>query len=160
MVCKLLNLLAMKATMKALKLIAVSWITLAVTASGVSGMVLCFGADGHFALEMAHEGRCQGAADTHGHDRPAAMQLVASANGDCCGSCVDVSLSSGEMSQPMTEVRHSLTSSDHLDRTFSSASVEAIIDVQVDPGPPLVSMGAALRAPPALLAQRTIILRI
>jgi hypothetical protein len=150
----------MKVTFKILKLMAVSWFTLAVTASGLNGMVLCFGADGHFALEMAHEGRCQGASDRHGHGRPDALELVASAGADCCGSCVDVSLSSDEMSQPMTEVRHSLTASDHLDKVLSAASVEAAIEVQTNPGPLLVSMGAALRASPALLAQRTIILRI
>ena len=160
MACNLLNLIVMKTAMKALKLITVSWITLAVMASGASGMVLCFGADGHFALEMAHQGRCQGGAETHGHDRTGAMELVASADSDCCGSCVDVSLSSNEMSQPMTEVKHSLTSSGHLDKVFPAASVEAISAPEFDLGPPVVPMRAALHTSPALLAQRTIVLRI
>lgn len=150
----------MKATMIALKVIAVSWIILVVLASGVSGMVLCFGADGHFALKMAHQGRCQDTAGTHGHERQTSVEIRSGANADCCGSCVDVPLSSAEMSQPMSEARHSLTAVDHLARVFSAASVEAIIAPEIELSPPMVSMRAVLRTAPALLAQRTIVLRI
>jgi hypothetical protein len=123
-------------------------------------MVLCFGADGHFALEMAHQGRCQDGADEHGHSRQGVAEVLASSDADCCGPCVDVSLSSDTMSQPITEVRHSLTASDHLAKVFSAASVEAIVDAKIDQEPPLVLVSGALRTPPALLAQRTIVLRI
>jgi hypothetical protein len=150
----------MNVGLKALKVVAVSWIALAVTASGVTGMVLCFGADGHFALEMAHQGRCQTTAGTHGHEQQASAEMLSGANADCCGSCVDVSLSSDTMSQPMTEVKHSLTASDHLSNVFSAASVEAIVAPKFDMGLPLVPMRASLRTSPALLVQRTIVLRI
>jgi hypothetical protein len=150
----------MKVISKVLRVVAVSWITLAVTASGVSGMVLCFGADGHFAFEIAHQGRCQSAEGDTGHGRHGVVELAASDSADCCGNCVDVPLSSDTMSQPMTEVRHSLSLTDDLARVFSAASSSVDVDVETGLSAPRVLRSAPLRASPSLLAQRTIILRI
>ena len=160
MACNLRIVLAMKIALKALKLVAVSWMTLAVIASGVSGMVLCFGADGHFAFEMSHQGRCQRDADTSGHGRNDIADMLANANSDCCGSCVDVSLSSDTMSQMMTEVRHSTSSTDETAGVLSAASFDTGIDVDVSLNAPSVLRCVPLRTSPSLLAQRTIVLRV
>jgi hypothetical protein len=151
----------MKVISKVLRVVAVSWITLAVTASGISGMVLCFGADGHVAFEMAHEGRCQDAADAHGHGPQTIVQIAASASADCCGNCVDVSLSSDTMSQPMPEVRHSSSSKGELAGFFAATSCIAYA-TSLDAGlsTPRALPSASLRAAQSLLAQRTIILRV
>lgn len=150
----------MEVVRKALKVIFVAWISLAVMASGVSGMVLCIADDWHFAVEPAHQGRCDRAGNSAGRAHGEAALSVASAVMSGVGACVDVSLSSDTMSQPMSLVRHSLTVSDHLAKVFSAASVVAMIVVEIDMGPPLVHMTAPLRTSPALLAQRTIVLRI
>lgn len=147
----------MKLATNALRILALSWMTLAVMASGVSGLVLCIGADGHVALEMAHEGRCQDTGDAHGHRHASGLALLSTVDS---GSCVDVPLSSDDMSQPMTEVRHPLTSPNCLAHVFSAATAEAVIDMVADPGPSQIYPGAAMRASPALLSQRTIVLRI
>ena len=150
----------MKVALKALKLVAVSWITLAVIASGVSGVVLCFGSDGHCAFEMSHQGCCQGDADTSGHGRNDVAEMLASSGVDCCGSCVDVSLSSDTMSQPITDVRDSLSSTDHMTGVLSAASFDTGIDVDVSLNAPSVLRCVPLRTSPSLLAQRTIVLRV
>ena len=156
----MLTYVHMRLILKALKVIAVTWIALAVTASGASGVVLCFGADGHFALEMEHQGHCHDAEEGHGHGPQTTDQTLASAAADCCESCVDVSLSSDTMSQAVTKEKRSLTASDHLARAFSTVSAEAISAPEIDRSPPRVLMSAAMRASPALLVQRTIVLRI
>ena len=154
------RMVIMRVALKALKLVAVSWITLIVTASGVSGIVLCFGADGHFAFEMSHQGRCQDSGDAPGHGRHDVAEMLPSGSADCCGSCVDVSLSSDTMSQPMTEVKHSTSSTDELAGVFSAASFDTGIDVDLSLNVPRVPRCAPLRTSPSLLAQRTIILRV
>ena len=147
-------------TLKALRIVAVSWITLAVTASGVSGIVLCFGADGHVSFEISHQGRCQDADDAPGHGRHVVAQMLASSDADGCGPCVDVPLSSDTMSQPMTKVRQSSSSTDEMAGVFSAASFDTGIDVDVSLNAPSVLRCAPRRTSPSFLAQRTIILRV
>ena len=150
----------MKVITKALRVVAISWITLTVTVSGVTGMVLCFGADGHIAFEMAYQGRCQDAADAPGHGRQTVVQMAASAGADYGGSCVDVLLSSDTMSQPMPEVRHSISSIGELARFFAATSCISYASLDSGPSTRRALPSASLRAAQSLLAQRTIILRV
>jgi hypothetical protein len=145
---------------KALRIFAVSWITLVLMGSGVSGMVLCIGADGHIALEMAHEGRCQDASDAPGHDHPGDLALTAVGGSDCCGDCVDLSLSSDAMSQPMPEVRHRQAPTDELTSILAASFTQAPLGARIGMGPLLLPRCGPPRASPALLAQRTVVLRI
>ncbi|MBL7076785.1 MAG: hypothetical protein ISS31_04875 [Kiritimatiellae bacterium] len=65
--------------------------SMVVLVSGVGGMVLCIGADGHVALEVEHAGHCAPAhAEEHDDHACADLELTAS---DCSGhACVDVDL--------------------------------------------------------------------
>ena len=150
----------MKVVFKALKVLVVTWTTLAVTASGVSGMVLCFGADGHFALEMSHQGRCQEAEHAPVHGGHAVAEMFAGTAADCCGDCVDVSLSLDIMARPMSESTRSLSAMDYLARVMTAASPGTAVDCSVNVGMPRVLQHARLRVSPALLAQRTVVLQI
>jgi len=96
----------MKVALRALRIAAVSWMALVVTAPGLSGMVLCIDAEGHFALEIAHQGRCRGQVESGNHRRHVGSSLVSSASVACCGDCVDVPLSLDTVSQLVKVVRH------------------------------------------------------
>jgi hypothetical protein len=66
--------------------------------SGVrgEGFVLCFGADGHVAVEAAEDGRCHGCA--HEQVAPAAGASLSrfAETATTCGTCVDVVLHGDE----------------------------------------------------------------
>ena len=78
-------LTSMGAVSKTLKIVGISWIALTLTASGVPGLVLCIGADGHISLEPARE---------TGTGRNTGKVLAIDQDIDCCGDCLDVSFSS------------------------------------------------------------------
>lgn len=59
------------------------------TIAGVGNLVLCFGEDGHVALEFSPTGRCATAAE---------------AVGDHCGPCVDIPLLAGTSDHQLTLV--------------------------------------------------------
>ena len=97
----------MGAVSKTLKIVGISWIALTLPASGVPGLVLCIGADGHISLEPAHEGGCwddetetvcdtaeSSAARETGTGRNTGKVLAIDQDIDCCGDCLDVSFSS------------------------------------------------------------------
>ena len=150
----------MKAAVKTLKIATASWIALVVVASGVSGIVLCIGADGHIAFEAGYQGRCRNAAAAHDHERHGVVEMLAGTDSGCCGDCVDVSFSSQMMSQPRSEVRHGLPKTELLSKLFAASCEETAVDAAIGLGRPLLPGCAAPLASPALLAQRTIVLRI
>jgi hypothetical protein len=123
-------------------------------------MVLCIGADGHIALEMAHEGRCQDAADAPGHDHSGDLALMAVGSSDCCGDCVDLSLASDAMSHPMPQLRQGQTPTDALISILAASFTQAPLGTRIDLSPLLLPRCDPSRASPSLLAQRTVVLRI
>ncbi len=160
MACNLIVLLVMKVIIKVLKFVAVSGITLSIMASGVSGMVLCFGADGHFSLEIAHQGRCHDADNARDHGKNVVTELLATAGADCCGSCVDVPLLSDTMSQMIIKVNRSTLSTDEMAGVLQAASFDTGIDIDVNLNALDVLRCAPLRTSPSLIEQRTIVLRV
>lgn len=151
----------MEFTVKTLKIAALSWVALALAASGgVLGLVLCMGADGHIAVEMAHRGRCQGQAerDNHGtHAVPMDVSPTASAAG--CGDCIDVALSVENLLRYVKEVRYDRPLKGTVLRSPTAAGIALN---NSDSG---AAGATALRGEPAslqssLLSQRTIVLRI
>ena len=151
----------MKVSFKALRIVTISWIILAVmAASGFSGMVLCLGADGHFAFEMTHQGHCQDTEGGSDYGRHGVDELAASENADCCGGCVDMSLSSDIMSQSPTQVMHSLSLMNDLSQFFSTAPCRIDMGGETDLSASRALRSASLRVYPSILMLRTIILRI
>jgi hypothetical protein len=145
---------------KALRLLIVSWTTLAVTVSGLSGMVLCIGADGHITLEMADHGRC--------HEHPEAppvhvprtvVAADADADADCCGDCVDVSLLSETLLHVAPKPRYETSVKASLDRLAAAPGNVAVGPVRAGFGSRHTPRGTCPRVSPALLARRTIVLR-
>lgn len=112
----------MREAHKALKVLAIAWIACSVTASSVTGMVLCIGADGHFSLEFAHHDHC--GQEQHGHaDTPhESVQVRESDANDCCGGCIDMPLSPDIMSQLTEAMRHKRMTEDTALRTLSTSS--------------------------------------
>jgi hypothetical protein len=76
-------------------------IILAVATPGMSGLVLCVGPNGHISFESAHEGKCHDADQRSGQG----PGMVSAEAEDCCGGCVDVSLSSEYVSPVIKDVR-------------------------------------------------------
>ena len=148
----------MRTARQALKILAATWITLAVTVSGVPGVVLCIGADGHFSLESAHEGRCRSAAEAPGHGRHAAVELVAGGVADCCGDCVDVALSSDSLTPLVRDVRDDRRLNDRVFQISADACLTSC-DGSVQTFRPTPRPGSPIRLSASLLAQRTIVLR-
>jgi hypothetical protein len=89
----------MESALRAVKIAALAWTTLALSATVLSGMVLCLDAHGHVALETPHEGRCQVQVDQHDHGSHVASEPASTAATACCSDCVDVPLSLGHVSR-------------------------------------------------------------
>ena len=94
-------LAGMKAVNKVLRISAVFMIALTILVSGVKGLVLCIRADGHVAIEIAHEGHCGDAHETHEHGEHHEPTRLVGTDSQCCPPCVDVPLSTDTMSQPV-----------------------------------------------------------
>lgn len=150
----------MKMMSKVLKILAVSWIALAVTASGVSGMVLCFDADGHFAFKMARQSHCEDTDSDSAHSPDGVFELAASAGAECYGCCVDVPLSSDTLPQPLFHATHSLSLADALARVCAAASCSIDTGVDIAWSAPCAQRSAPVRISPFLLTLQTIVLRI
>jgi hypothetical protein len=60
---------------------------------GADQFVLCFGSDGHVAVEPALNGCCNASSPAHSHTG-LSFEPVCPETGDHCGSCIDVLLSS------------------------------------------------------------------
>ena len=101
--------LRMKQVITALKILTICWVALAVTATGLSGMVLCFSAEGHFAFEQAHQGHCEAAEHDHNHGPHEGAWLSDAVMTDCCGDCTDVSLASDPLFNPVPKSRSKLS---------------------------------------------------
>jgi hypothetical protein len=133
-------------------------LAVSLTAGGLPGVVLCIGADGHFSIESAHEGQCQGEVDSHAHDGHAAVEFVAEADADCCGECTDVPLSSDGELQPARLLRNSYAAGSDLP-VFHHAFSTTAQRVKIGPSAAARSVTAP-RVAAVVLAQRTVVLRI
>lgn len=160
MICTVPIIRVMNKVLNVLKLVAISWITFAVTVSGGHGMVLCFGADGHFALKMSQHRHCEDTSDARGHGRHGAAEIFKNSSADCCSSCVDVPLSSDTMVLPMSDVRCSTSSAGRMTPVLSTASFDArdLSDRSLTARHALRCV--RLRTSPFLLVLRTIVLRV
>ena len=159
--------LGMKTALKALKICVVSWLALAVTASGVSGMVLCTGDDGHFSFEAARDGRCLSSVEHDEHDEheqhehaDADVDILVSAESDCCDDCVDLSVPSDNLARVSTQLTRTLADAGTLSSMLTSAFWDLGMDTGLSLSAPRVHRPPPLFIFPSLLAQRTVILRV
>jgi hypothetical protein len=157
MLCKLLIFSAMNLARKMLSLVFLSWIAFVVTASGIKGMVLCIGSDGHISVEAAHQGRCRDTADAHGPEQHALFEVLTGTDSDYC---VDVSFASENMRQPMSKARHGKAATGELGNFLSASFTQAPLSAPFGAESLSTPLHAPLRTSPMLLTQRTIILRI
>jgi hypothetical protein len=144
---------------KVLKAATVSWVTLTVAFSGAHGLVLCFGADGHVAFEIAHEGHCEDAHQEHGHDEQAGPRLLTGSDPECCPPCTDVPLSSDQMSQAVLKVKHGAGAADEMSKIFEALTIESCLIWDNPSAAVSTPRTAPSRASPRLAALRTIVLR-
>lgn len=81
--------------MKCLRTVVSICLAIVLSSSGLHGLVLCIGEDGHVALKPARTGECH----PHTEDTPYSENLTHTqvddaAHGKSCGSCIDLELSS------------------------------------------------------------------
>jgi hypothetical protein len=150
----------MRRLRKALTIAVVSWGTLTIVFSGVHGLVLCTGADGHVAIEIAHDGHCGDAHEEHEHPDHGEPTLVISADAQCCPPCDDVPLSSEGMSYIVSKVTRGDAIGSALEEAVAASATEVGLAWHRPGGTSSVSLRTASRASPSLLALRTIVLRI
>jgi hypothetical protein len=74
----------------------------ATTLTMSQGMVLCFGCDGHVAIEPAGQDCCVRQGGTGLQAADSYLVLSSSGSGIRCQSCIDVSLDHGETDRPQT----------------------------------------------------------
>jgi hypothetical protein len=153
---KLLFWQVMRFALKVLKTVAVCWISLTVTVSGLYGMVLCISNDGHFSLEIGHEGRCRGTHSEDACENHPGVEISAEAGQDCRGDCIDVSLTPEVMSHLDKQVRRG--------PLLKGMTFQPLTGVLPAPDANKFRSRASLREArsgpsPALLAQRTVVLR-
>ena len=139
---------------RAIKLAGLVWIALVLMMSGLSRMVLCIGANGHFYPEMMRAGPCSDPADAHEHADSTAGKAMAGSADDVCGNCVDVSLPLDRLSHLARQLRHG----------------RALTDLSIHPSPtPLCAvLSPPITAPPpgnpplsaTLQSQRIIVMRV
>jgi len=152
----------MRRLRKALTIAVVSWGALTIVFSGVHGLVLCTGADGHIAIEIAHDGHCGDAHDTHEHEHTdhGEPALVVIADVQCCPPCNDVPLTSEGMSYVVSKVTRGDAIGSALQEAFAASATEVGLAWHRTEGASSAPLPAASRASPSLLALRTIVLRI
>ena len=137
----------------------VLWMAMAMVATGVSGLVVCIGSDGHVALESAHAGHCDEHEAAHDHAPVEPASLVADAHraGCCEDVCMDVPLTLGSVSSFVVE---------HHTPTQQLSEFLAVCSVAVAELPDLEQLrayqppGAPPRLSAALAAKRSIVLRV
>jgi len=154
----LLSKRMMNIGLKALKIAAASWITLAVMAPGLGTMVVCIGSDGHLSLKSAQQGRCLVAADDASHERHVVIERVASVGDDCCRDCLDVSIPPGAIAKPAAQLRGASSVRNALARI--PAASWGTVDIHVSAGTPHFFRVLPMELFPSLRAQRTVVLRI
>ena len=115
----------MKEARKALKILVIVWIACSVTASSVTGMVLCIGADGHFSLEFANHNDYNQEQHDHANMPHESVQMRVNDAKGCCGDCIDVPLSPDIVSQLTKAMRHKRTTEEAIIRPLTALSVTA-----------------------------------
>ena len=140
--------------LKSLQSIIIVLLSVFLLMSGqVIGTVLCIGADGHIAVEVAQNGRC-GSLSTPVPPREHITKMLPST--DHCGPCVDVSLSTSNIDdQPLLSAPSSLPKLEApvlaLVALVVAVSIESPQTYFVLQPPPLASTLIALRTVVLLL---------
>jgi len=120
------------------------------SAAGLSNVVLCIGADGHLAFEMAVDGCCQDEASGGSAQREAAILGAPQAAADeHCGACLDISLASTQDDQEQPQTSRPLP-----DQAVASSALQPTRPITTAPP----QHDKALRPSPQLRALRTVIL--
>lgn len=144
---------------KACDVVLMFCIAVAVVASGVQGMVVCFGAGDHSAFDKAHGEHFGGIDDVPGSAEHDVSPVAAGAAEDCCGDCIDVWLPPDIVSQFTRLVRQ-----ERVPRDTGARPSEDLHGINGRLGPvavrTLLRRRGRTRLPAALLAQRTVVLRI
>lgn len=126
--------------------------------SGSSGIVLCVGDDGHFAVEPVHQGRCGTTSDATGRVQGEAATSLARSAVNGGGNCVDVSLSLDIVLQSARDVTPDRLLKTSFSKDFSAGF--AVITFADGHRPRMPAFERPSRLSQALQAQRTIVLRI
>ncbi|MDP6524203.1 MAG: hypothetical protein QGH15_08265 [Kiritimatiellia bacterium] len=143
-----------------MKILAIVWIACSVTASSVTGMVLCIGADGHFSLEFANHDDCNQEPHDHANMPHESVQMRVNDAKGCCGDCIDVPLSPDIVSQLTEAVRHKRTTEETIIRPLTAPSV-TVDELTTRASQSNLKRQAALSDSYAfLLSQRTTVLLI
>ena len=133
-------------------------IAVSLVVSNSSGMVLCFGHDGHVAVEPVHEDHCEHPLEEDGHAHETIAHTVASQ--DACNedACFDVSLDLDKVLQARKELKHNLfpnlTASSH----FAASSAAGFMPDRNGQRSPFNGTWHSLSQ--CLLVQRTIVLQL
>ena len=150
--------LPMRTLMKALKLGAMLWISVVIAASGVAGMVLCIGEDGHVTLEWSQDGQCKGGDSAARDDTHDTHSHLADGADACCGDCIDIAFPTDSLSKTRGTARRP----DSV--TLPSLPQAMLAGVQHVPQMPLARPLDRDTFPPGpsdgVRVQRTIMLRI
>jgi hypothetical protein len=128
--------------------------------TGVPGMGLCICADGDVALETVCDGTCRDAEEAPYHQQHGECDMRAAACIDSGGDCVYLPLSLDAMLPSLSKGRHSLSAKNLLPRTFQAGGLNDGVDFDVRLNASRVLRRTPLHMSAALLAQRTIVLRI
>jgi hypothetical protein len=142
------------------RIAAGSLIALTIPFSGVRGLVLCVGAGGHVALEIAHGSHCEDAHEGREQDEQGELALTTGTDAQCCPPCVDVPLSSDTMSQPVSEVRRGAGPETSLGKLLVASASGVGLAWDRTGVASSVPLPIASRASPFLSAHRTIVLRV
>jgi hypothetical protein len=116
----------------------------------VMGTVLCIGADGHIALEIAKNGRCGNLSSVPSREHITPMPQ----NTDHCGVCVDVSLSASNSNDQ--QIFSAPSASPKLEAPVL-ALVPLVIAIYTESSPLYFVLPPASRAN-TLIALRTVVL--
>jgi len=146
----------MKGLQTTVRLLVLSWMAVTILVSGLSGVVLCIGSDGHVAIEVAHDGYCGDRDGTQQRSaRPEALVRVT--NCHCCDTCIDVQLTL-DASEYILE-KQSVNATQVSDLLATCPVVVSSLPDHAQPRmiqPP----GVDLRLSAALVAKRSIVLRV
>ena len=143
----------MSVVRKTFQITGVLLVTLALASAGMTGLVLCIGADGHISIEATHAGHCHDSGGA-GHDRDAAADADAD---DCCDGCTDMDLASEHLVPLTPSVRRDCLTS--MEVAFCATIPFSFLGSAVLTKPAQPLSGTTAFPSPILLEQRTIVLR-
>lgn len=149
----------MKSWNKIWKRLVLLAMCLSVTASGLPGLVVCIGHDGHVALEAAHSGLCH---DTHNipeHYHGESMDVLSDGDSNSLAECFDVTFSSMTILPRISKGRSGQLTGDELAGFLCVAHMRTSLYARLDLGPPDGPPPDPLLVSSSLRTLRSIVLR-